>query len=301
MRKLLIFMLLALPLVAHAQFNPDHDAMWGKANKVRVDLLWHSEGANVVTEKAGNVSLIGDSRYGLNGKWELATPLVLDAFRPMVTGKRLWGNNDLWYISTKFSLANAYSGMKIARSIKNDHICNLDADVPLVFEAGAEQIASCAFRSDPNCSTGSEYLIITFGFGLYYGHNFSDDGWHQSSYHFLANRSVTLVEQGWRLRGKVWFDWWALDWMMMHFGVFIHGGYFEHHCATEFKVESEMFLTSRLSFKVGGALSLANYTTTSHKVGAVPMIDLCYYFGSSQKNKNGLFDPTQRGLQRGVK
>ncbi len=302
MKSLIVSILLIFITTAtQAQFNPDHDAYWGKSNVVRVDLLWHSEGANVVAKKAGNVSIVSDTRVGLNGKWELSTPLLMDVGRPLIAAKRLWFEKNDWYFGTKFSVSNAYTGMTIAKKHHNIHIVNDSLDVPIVVEFGAEPLVSKAFRSDPNCSSGNEFLILTGGIGLYYGHNFSDFEQIQSAYHFLANRSATLVERGVRMRVKFWADWMATRWLAVHGGAAFHWGMFRRPCAAEINAEAEFFITSKFSLKAGGSLSFANYTTTSHKVGAVPLFDITYYFGSSIKNKNGLFDPAQRGLQRGAR
>lgn len=267
--------------------------------KLRDDMLWHAEGANVVYHGAGNISLLSASRYGVTERLELSTYLVEDVARPTIYAKALWGVFDKkkWFVSSRFDIANAYPGMSLAKRMEIERVIRPDAKVPLVFEVGHELVVSRAWYTDPNCSDNSVYLILTGGIGLYAGIRCAKgDTIDQPRFHFLANRSETLIDNGFRARFKFWVDGRLTGRLYAHGGIYYHTGFFSKHHAVELQAEGEYFLSSKLSLKAGFLTSFAHYRGISSHAAIWPIVDVTYYFG--QRNKSAQGSLFQRKLNR---
>lgn len=265
--------------------------------KLRDDVLWHAEGANVVYRGAGNVSLLSASRYGVTEKLELSTYLAEDVARPTVYAKALWMTfNKRWFVSSRFDIANAYPGLSLAKRFEVERVIRPGADAPLVFEVGHELLVSRAWFTDPNCSDNSAYLILTGGIGLYGGIKCVDgDTLYQPRFHFLANRSETLIDNGFRARLKLWVDGRLTGRIYAHGGIAYHTGFFSKHHAVELQAEGEFFITSRWSAKIGVLTSFAHYEGVDSHAGVWPIVDVTYYFGHRSKaGQSNLFDRKSR-------
>lgn len=68
-------------------FNPIQ-SMGARQNDARDDLLWHSESANTVYDKAGNISLTSPSRYGVKPGLELSSTLPSTIGYPTYSSKK---------------------------------------------------------------------------------------------------------------------------------------------------------------------------------------------------------------------
>lgn len=263
-------------------------------SKLRDDILWHAESANVVYQGAGNVSLLSATRYGMTDRLELSTYLVEDVIRPTVYAKVLWGVFDRkkWFVSSRFDIANAYPGLSLAQSLEVDRIIKQDVDIPLVFEVGHEILLSRAWYTDPNCSDNSVYLILTGGLGLYGGINcMKADTLEQPRFHFLANRSETLIDNGFRARFKFWVDGRLTNRIYAHGGIYYHTGFFSKHHAVELQGEAEFFFSNRISAKLGFLTSFAHYRGIDKHAAIWPIVDVTYYFGKRNKSEQtSLFD-----------
>ncbi len=260
--------------------------------KLRDDILWHAEAANVVYPKAGNVSLLSASRYGVTERLELSTYLVEDVARPTLYAKLLIGVFDKrWFVSSRFDIANAYPGMSLAKRHKVERIIEPDAKVPLVFEAGHELLVSRAWFTDPNCSDNSAYLILTGGIGLYGGIRCAKgDTIDQPKFHFIANRSETLIDNGFRARFKLWADGRLTNRLFAHGGIAYHTGFFSKHHAVEIQAEGEFFFSHALSAKLGFLTSFAHYKGIDSHAAIWPMADFTFYFGGrNNRAESSLF------------
>lgn len=292
-------------------YEPRYGSDWGEGKsqlnglrglfKLRDDLLWHAEAANVVYRGAGNASLLSASRYGLTERLELSTYLVEDVIRPTIYAKVLWKTFDRkkWFLSSRFDLANAYPGMSLAQSMEVERVIKPTVEkIPLVFEVGHEMLLSRAWYTDPNCSDGSVYLIMTGGIGLYGGIRcVKGDTIDQSRFHFLANRSETLIDNGFRARLKFWVDGRLTGRLYAHGGVYYHTGLFTKHHAVELQGEAEFFFSSKISAKVGFLTSFAHYSGIEKHAAIWPIVDVTYYFG--QRNKTSVSDLFRRSERRG--
>ncbi len=259
---------------------------------VRDDVLWHAEAANVVYPKAGNISLLSASRYGMTEGLELSTYLAEDVMRPTLYAKLLIGVfNKKWFASSRFDIANAYPGMKIAQKLEVDRIIGQGVKIPLVFEVGHELLVSRAWFTDPNCSDNSVYLILTGGIGLYGSFRCNKaDTLDQPRFHFMANRSETLIDKGFRARFKIWADGRLTNRLYAHGGVSYHTGFFSCHHAVELQAEGEFFFNSSLSAKLGVLASFAHYRGIDNHAAAWPIVDVTYYFGKRRTRDLSLFD-----------
>ncbi len=253
--------------------------------KLRDDVIWHAEAANVVYPRAGNVSLLSASRYGMTERLELSTYLVEDVARPTLYAKLLIGVfNKRWFASSRFNIANAYPGMSLAKRLEVERIIKPDAKVPLVFEVGHELLVSRAWFTDPNCSDNSAYLILTGGIGVYGGIRCAKgDTIDQPRFHFIANRSETLIDKGFRARFKIWADGRITRRLYAHGGLAYHTGFFSKHHAVEIQAEGEFFFNSRLSAKLGFLTSFAHYKGIDSHAAIWPMADVSFYFGKRNK------------------
>ncbi len=269
-----------------------------RKKNMRDDVLWHAEAANVVYRKAGNVSLLSASRYGMTERLELSTYLAEDVVRPIIYAKLLIGVfNKKWFASSRFDIANAYPGMKIAQKLEVDRIIKQGVKIPLVFEVGHELLVSRAWFTDPNCSDNSVYFILTGGIGLYGSFRCNKaDTLDQPRFHFMANRSETLIDKGFRARFKLWADGRLTNRLYAHGGVAYHTGFFSCHHAVELQAEGEFFFNRSLSAKLGVLASFAHYRGISNHAAAWPIVDVTYYFGKRRTRDLSLFD--QRTIRR---
>lgn len=259
---------------------------------LRDDVLWHVEAANVSYPMAGNASLLSASRWGVTERLEFSSYLLFDVGRPTLHAKILWRVFDKrWFLSSRFNVSNAYPAMSIARSHGLNGLIREEEDIPLVFEAGHEALVSRGWFSDPNCSDGSVYLILTAGLGVYGGFKFNSvEDLDQAPRHFLANRGETLISDGFRGRLKFWADAKLTERINVHGGLSYHFGSFVKHHAVELQVEGEYFFTARLSGKLGFLTSFANYRRVDRNAAIWPMIDVSYYFGSrNTRRQKSLF------------
>lgn len=277
-----------------AQFNENLEANFGDADALtrRDDQIWSSEAANVVYKKAGNISILSDSRFGMSDRWEISSNLGTDYWVPNLTMKRLFRvKNKIHYWSFKIKLSTGISGYNFAQKHKYDKIISQDDKIPYVLAGYNELIYSHAFRNDPNCAKDNIWLILTGSLTVDIGLNLKDGTVGQAGYHFLANRSAVLNDWGAYFRAKVWADWLVNSWLVARGGIKYFIGTFNKHHAVELQAEAEAFITSKFSCKLGGLFSVANYTTTKHKTEIYPLVDISYYFGKRKNDRdNKLFD-----------
>ena len=132
---------------------------------------------------------------------------------------------------------------------------------------------------------------MTASLGTYYGIQLKNGTVEQLPAHFLANRCVVLIDNDFLAELKLWADYKACDWCNLHGGMRFHNWSFDRNLAFELQFEAEAFVRPALSVRLGGALSIANYESTKHKIGAVPMIDVTYYFGQKNDHERSLFNP----------
>lgn len=294
MKKIITAILVVIATIhTSAQFNPNLDEIKGrKRGQMRTDLLWHHETANTVARHAGNASITTASRFGLTNRWELSTHLAFDFFQPNIMAKYRWNAKPKeWYFASKINLGTAYTGLKFAQQQGfTDYVEDTDT-IPKVAEIGHEFIVSRRFTRDANCSDGSEWLILTASVGTYFGVEFDEGTVKQLPYHFLANRSMVLIDNDCLVSLKLWADWKATNWLNLHGGMRFHNWSFDKNFAFELQAEAEAFITNALSFRLGGAFSAANYERTKHKIGAIPIVDITYYFGKKSDSERSLFNP----------
>ena len=264
----------------------------------RNDLLWHAEAANVAYRKAGNGAIFSASRYGLTDRLELSTFLATDVIRPNLYAKALWKVfNKRWFLTSRFDVANAYSGMKLLQKKDVTKVIAKDAKIPLIFEFGHEFLLSRAWFTDQNCSDGSVYLAMTFGLAFYGGIKMRDEDTRlpQPRWHFLANRAETVMDNGFRTRIKLWADGRINSRLFLHGGVYYHIGSFVKKNAVELQGEGEYFFNQHISAKVGVLMSFAHYENVDKHFGALPILDFSYYFGTNKSRNGSLF---QKGVYK---
>lgn len=298
----ILFLLLGSDIVAQydpdyeGRFNQNLDAVTTRELIARDDLLYHSETAYTTYRGAGNVSLISESRVALSNKTELSTRLVADVAAPILLLKQLWytDSRHKWYISSKFNAQTAYPGYKIAQRQGYKWIADTSEVIPFVSEFGHEFLLTYAKRGDLNCTKGDAYLLFTFGIGTYFGVNFNTPNLKQPRYHFLANRSTTMIDDGFLFRFKVWCDGIINNWLVLHGGVFLYSGTFTRPFAAEIHGEAEAFLLRTLSFKLGFVSSFANYANIEERAYILPMADISIYFGKKRNRDHSLFSPSGR-------
>mgnify|MGYP006988918131 CR=1 FL=1 len=294
MKRILTILIATTTLCeAFAQFNPDLDAIKGRRRaQVRNDLLWHPEAANTTARHAGNASITTASRFGLTDRWELSTFLAFDFFQPNLIAKYRWtAKPKNWFLASKINVGYAYPGLKFAQQRGYTDYVTATDKLPQVVELGHEFIVSRRFAHDANCSDGSEWLILTASIGTYYGIEVKEGTIEQLPAHFLANRCIPLIDNDILISLKLWCDYKTTNWLNLHGGMRFHNWSFEKNFAFELQAEAEAFITPIFSIRLGGAFSAANYKSTRHKVGGIPMIDLTYYFGKKNDHERNLFNP----------
>ena len=284
----------------YPRYNDNHGMYKQKLlkyeNYKRAERMWHVESAWTMPRHAGNASLLSASRFGLTERIELSTYAVEDIFRPTLYAKVHWKTfKKRYFLSSRFNIANAYSGMKIFQKKEVDRIIAQNVDIPLVFEVGHELLFTKAWYSDPNCTDGTVYMAMTGGIGVYGGFCVNGvDDLDQIRFHFLANRGETLTGNGFRLRFKYWIDGRITANLYVHGGVSYHVGSFLHHHALELQGEAEYIF--RLFYhhwgaKLGFLTSFANYTKIDKHAAIWPIVDLSFYFGNPRHKSSDLFTP----------
>lgn len=292
----LTIILSAFCIIVSAQFNVDRDADKGTRQSTRrKDVLASSESAYVASKGSGNISLSSDSRYTFTHNWEWSTRLASDFLIPTLTTKYMWyTDGSRIYAASKVSVATSRPGLSFARNQgKTKAMPDSIANIPTIIELGNEVLISFVSRGDPNCTNGEEYFILTFSIEGRLGINFNDD-LPQTGYHFLANRWSSLGSGGRYMRMKVWIDAVCNHWLAVHGGASLFSGTFRKPFAFELTADGEVFLTRSLTVKAGCTMSAAGYDSTASKLGALPFIDLSYYFGRRKTSNSYLFDPTGR-------
>lgn len=276
------------------RFNQSRDAITTKALMARDDLLYHAETAYTTYKGAGNFSFISESRWAISNKNELSTRIVADIAAPILSLKHLWYKDKMqhWYISSKFNVQTGYTGYKMAQKQGYKWIADTTETIPIVAEFGHELLVTHALRGDINCTKGDAYLLFTFGLGTYFGVNFNSDALKQPRYHFLANRTATMIDNGILLRIKFWCDGIVNNWLVLHSGIFLYTGSFSKAFAAEIHAEAEAFIFNNLSAKLGFISSFANYDHIDSKAYILPMADISIYFGKKRNRDHSLFSPS---------
>lgn len=219
----------------------DKDKGVPKANLYRDDLLYHSESAYVTPDDRGNYSLLKYSRFGIGHGMEISTNIGEDAFRPIVGVKREWGQwGKLNILSSSVTLSTFYPGYKIAQNAGMDKIVEPWRNIRLTMELGHEFIFSHIWSSDPNCSTGNPYMVMSFGLGTYWGINTTDTVMTPMKYHLLAQRSTTYGDSGFRMHLKGWVDGYINSWLTIHGGLWVqYAPVLKHRLSLEPMTESK--------------------------------------------------------------
>lgn len=298
MRFSLVVISLFFAIMAFAQFNPDHDKGRGTKREAtkRDDLIWHPEAANVQYRHSGNISILTASRFGLNERWELSSYLGFEFWQPNAALKFLWNyGTNVWYFASKVNVATAVPGLRYARTKGFSDYVRPDDEIGNTFELGHEFLVSRAFSRDQNCSDGGKWLIVTGSIGTYFGVRNGDRGTvQQLPYHFVANRGMTLINSNSLFAAKLWADWQASGWLLIHGGLRAHNWSMRKNFDVELQAEAEFVFTTRFTARAGGAFSFANYERTKYQCGAIPIVDITYYFGKKKAKERDLFNPNGR-------
>ncbi len=268
-------------------FNP-LQGMGSTESLNRDDIFWNSETANTVYVKAGNISLLTPSRYGIRQDLELETVLGLDYWMPNILVKKRWKNGRL-KIASRHGLYSGTPGFYWAQNHGYYEYVDSLARIPVVISMRNEVFFSYAFYHDVGCIQRQPYIILTFNAGADFGVPIGESSLNELQKHFLTNRSPALTGQGVTGFGKVRVDTKFYDYlyffssMNFFFGGFTGGFAFENQTAIQ------TFVTKNFSVSAGLYLSLANYGTDS-KAGILPFFDLSWYFGQKESRQKGLFN-----------
>jgi hypothetical protein len=258
-----------------------------KVTKQRDDILWGSETANTVYARAGNISLMTPSRYGIKQDIEISTVLSYAFWVPNVFVKKRWWDAR-FKIATRHGVYTATPGLNWAQ--KNGHYDYVDslAGIPFVISLRNEVFFSYALYHDEGCIKRQPYIILTLSSGVDAGFALGDSAVNEIPKHFLANRSPSLTGSGVmgytkaRVDIKLYDYLYASTSMNFYYGKFTGNFAFENHTAIQ------TFITKSFSASVGFYFSLADYGIDS-KAGIMPLIDLTWYFGQSDNRQKGLF------------
>lgn len=257
----------------------------------RDDMLYHWESAYVTPKDRGNYSLLKYSRWGLGNNWEISTNIGEAAFRPIIGGKYQWAQwGKLNIISSYLTLSTFYPGMTLAEKFGIDEIIKPGEEKAQVCELGHELLYSHVWSSDPNCSTGNPYLVLTLSMANYWGIGINEVEMRPFACHVLAPRSNTYGKSGYRMHLKGWVDGYANKWLTYHVGGYIHiTPGLKSPVSLEGRGEAEFFITPICSVSFGGILSFGYFEGVKPLLMPFPMVDVSFYFGKKQ-SVAGLFD-----------
>jgi len=195
-------------------FNPVQ-IMGKNPEDEREDFFWNSESANTVNKRAGNISIITPSRYGIDQGLELSAVLGLEYWVPNVMVKKRW-YNDKFIVSSRHGLYSGTPGFHWAQKKGHYDIVDSLADIPFVLSMKNEVLLSYTFyKNKLNCVKKEPYVIFTVNGGVDFGISFGDSTLSEINHHFLTNRSPALTGHG--VTGYFGFrgDWKALKYLYL--------------------------------------------------------------------------------------
>ncbi len=259
----------------------------GRANEQRGAFLWHSETANTVSRKSGNISLVGATRYGLTSTMELSTHLAFDYWIPNISLKKIWRRDD-WVVSSRHALSSATPGIQWARSHGHFDLVT-DEPVPFILSSTNELLVSRPFIDRQGCNGPQPWLILTASASVSFGVPFGGYDGREMQAHFLANRGEAWTGQGFYGSLKARADWQMLPYTILRGGLRYYAGSFSGTHAVELDAALEYFLLSRVSVSGGCMFSMAGYQGLN-RIGFLPFVDLSWYFGRHDALQTGLFE-----------
>ena len=264
-----------------------------KRGAFRDDFMWKAETGNTIYEKAGNVSIVEPSKYGLREGLEIQSHIPILYWIPNVFVKKRWVNKN-WYLSTRHGLYSATSGLNYAQKNGYYDIVDSSSTVPFILSLKNEILFSKTFNKDYSCHPNQPTWILNAGVGIDFGIPINGEtDLNEIDGHFISNRSAALIGDGYSMyvfggsifqMGRNLF----LDGSLKYF----HGT-FSGHNALEQQTRLEYFINYNFSVTGGYKLSFANYSNIN-AIGIIPMIDISWYFGKKQGRENGLFDRKMR-------
>ncbi len=268
-------------------FNP-LQPMGSRENMERDDIFWGSETANTVYIRAGNISLLTPSCYGIKQDLEISTVLGYDFWMPNLMIKKRWRNERL-KIASRHGLYSATPGLHWAQNNGfYDYVDSL-ADIPVVISLRNEVFFSYAFYRDVHCIQQQPFIILTLDLGADAGIPIGSSTLEEFQKHFLTNRSPALMGQGVtgfakaRVDSKIYDYLYLSTSMNFYFGTFTGSFGFENHTSVQ------TFITRNFSVSLGFYVSFANYGFNP-KAGILPFFDLSWYFGQKESRQKGLFN-----------
>jgi hypothetical protein len=268
-------------------FNP-LQPMGSTESLERDDIFWGSETANTVYVRAGNISLLTPSRYGIKQDLEISTVLGFDFWIPNAFIKKRW-KNDRLKIATRHGLYSATPGLNWAQKQDlNDYVDSL-AEIPFVISLRNEVFFSYAFYHDVGCIQRQPFIILTLNLGVDGGIPIGNSTIDEFEHHFLTNRSPALLGQGatgfakLRLDSKMYDYLYFATSMNFFYGTFTNNFGFENHTSIQ------TFFTKTFSVSAGFYVSFADYNL-KNKAGILPFLDISWYFGQKESRQKGLFN-----------
>lgn len=270
------------PFAPPKTFNP-------KSKDFRDDYIWKSQTAGVAYPKAGNVSIVEPSKYALTPTFQLEAFLPLEYHVPNLFGKKLWYDTPSWKVASRHGIYSASTGFKWMQQNRHYSFADSSAKIPSILSVKNELIVSRAFSKTYGCNGRQPYLILTVSAGVDFGFPLGDNGLTQINRHFLAVRSPALTGKGYNANIMARGDYQINSILFTGASLRYLFGSFTGHGAVEQKAWIEALLQHNLGLSAGYALSYGNYSTT-HKLGFIPTIDICWYFGSKKGHQRGLFD-----------
>jgi hypothetical protein len=254
----------------------------------RDDFLWHAETAYTSYPRAGNISLSSPTRYGIKKNLELQTQLAAVTFVPNLFLKKRWVDQT-YKVATLHGIYSATPGLNYAQNNNYTKIVASNIDIPLTLSVKNQLLISRPFYGS-SCGPNQPYLIITAGVSFDMSLPIAENNLQEINRHFLANRSAAFAKNGWfatmMLRGDLQLN----ELLMLEASLKYFRGSFSGKYALEQRAGIQTFIRHNLTFGAGYALSYANYKEVN-RIGFLPVIDLCWYFGKKQSRDKGLFSP----------
>ena len=269
-------------------FNP-LQPMGSTEDLERDDIFWGSETANTVYIRAGNISLLTPSRYGIKQDLEISTVLGYDFFTPNVLVKKRW-KNDRLKIATRHGLYTGTPGLHwLQNNGHSDYVDSL-AEIPFVISLKNEVFFSYSFFRDLKCIRREPFLILTLNLGIDGGIPIGNSTVNEFEKHFLTNRSPALLGQGVTGFAKVRLDSKLYDYLYLSTSMNFFYGTFTNNFAFENHTSLQTFISRKFSVSLGFYVSFAGYNNVGSKAGILPFFDLSWYFGQKVSRQKGLFN-----------
>ena len=196
-----------------SQYNKFNELqpMGQKSSQARTDFVWSYETANTTPLNAGDVSLVGPSRFCFKRELELGGAIGTLPIAPSFYIKKKWAEGKI-YIATRHQVYSYSPMLYWAQQLEYSSVFPLNETVPITIGLKNELILSKPFLKDLNCgSIKQPYIILTGAVGLDYGFSAEKTEVDLMQRKLLRQRSGVILGEGGFITARLQGDFYLLE------------------------------------------------------------------------------------------